>query len=235
MRAGDQLQGLGGRDLLTQRIAFALLWLGDVAAGSGNAVGAAGIIAPGDAVMPQPAPAAVARASAIFAFEQRRFAFLQGAQRLPIGWQVVRMDAAHPVVGRAQQLVGQTEHYSQSRGVMDRSCPQVPIVSAFVADAGREVLALRRRYRRRWGKISHQPPCSTEMRPLPDFGWALRIRAIENPRQVVWCCARQPHHTTLPRAAAKSASRAAPRRGWRDHARRDRFPPAVRRRRPSGW
>ena len=131
-------QHLGGRDLQLLRIAQ----LGDIACRTDDPLYAAGLVAQCDAVLARPTPFAVAGPIAVLAVEPRLLAAQQGSPGLAIGRQVVRMDAARPILDRAQPVAPQPKHRAQLRRVIDRSVGRVVIVDGFVDRFERERIAL---------------------------------------------------------------------------------------------
>ena len=147
--AAYRAQHLGGRGLQLLRVAQ----FGDVADRADDPPDAAGLVAQRDAVLARPAPFAVARPIAVLAIETRLLAAEQGSPSLAIGRQVVGMDAARPILDRAQPLVLEPEHRAQLRRVIDRSVCRVVIVNGLVDRFERQRVALGAG--RRQGRVMH--------------------------------------------------------------------------------
>ena len=147
--AADRAQHLGGRGLQLLRVAQ----LGDVADRADHPPDAAGPVAQRDTVLVRPAPFAVARPIAVLAIETRLLAAEQGSPGPAIGRQVVGIDAARPILDRAQPLVSETEHRAQLRRVIDRSVGRVVVVNRLVDRFERERVALGAG--RRQGRVIH--------------------------------------------------------------------------------
>ena len=147
--AAYRAQHLGGRGLQLLRVAQ----LGDVADRADHPPDAAGPVAQRDTVLVRPAPFAVARPIAVLAIETRLLAAEQGSPGPAIGRQVVGIDAARPILDRAQPLVFETEHRAQLRRVIDRSVCRVVVVNRLVDRFERERVALGAG--RRQGRVMH--------------------------------------------------------------------------------
>src|ERR1051325_7149165 len=145
----DDAQNLGGRGLLLQsfvQLLLALLAFGDVADRADQPRRPALRVAHRHGVVLDPAVFAVAEADTVLAKEALRLALQRGAQRGPVGGEIIRMNARVPVLARALAGAGASivpgEQLDQTLRHPEPVLVDIPVVDALGRGFGHQGVAL---------------------------------------------------------------------------------------------